>query len=709
MRENISEQVYQKLNEITGLLLGGKLSIFFGSGISVYSPSNLPTGSSLRRAIFEEIFNTIFTVGIRGNILKKKEYRETNEKLLKGYTTVQNSGHKASDSHKHYPFEVFIQTINEYTGIVEYLSELYKLGKPNFIHQFLAQMIIKGYLWRIMTTNFDEHLENAVKSFLPFSIHDAFNQVMLPLHDEGVYSFASSFPLCVLYKIHGTCSDLPSMRTTLDAISSSILSPFRGPAIKQFFEDEHDILILGYSGSDEFDVNRILETCKKDKKIFWIRRPKKGQPTVERLEAPFKGFNGYMIRIELSDLIEYLGAKTGIPIDPVPPKNEIWRSSVKKWGDNLSVGQKVYSVSKLLYDVQMNNEVIHILESAIKEKYLFNEREVAAFQIIKSNILRERGYFDDAESEIQKEISVSEKLQDKRLIAVQKHSLAISLYSKGNYTEAEKLYRESLEVFRELNDQLSVSISLHQLGNIRYFKGEYEEAWDLYRNSLEIRLRLGDQKEVAGSYHALGRIKQDIGDYDGAERLYRMSLDISEKLGNQRGISLTLTNLAMVVQDKGDLDGAEKLFRRSIEISKELGDQQGVSLDLQNLGTIYEIRKNFDEAENLYLKSLEIKKRIGDMRGIGFSYQGLGSIELERGNFDVAERHFKKVLEIREQLMDRKGIGTVYIKLGELNKARQDIEKARLYYEKALIIFRSIGLFNRVVTAEKRLLELPEN
>ena len=84
MKENISERVYQKLDEITGLLLGGKLSIFFGSGISVYSPSNLPTGGSLRRAIFEEIFNTKFTVDIRGNILKKKEYRETNEKLLKG-------------------------------------------------------------------------------------------------------------------------------------------------------------------------------------------------------------------------------------------------------------------------------------------------------------------------------------------------------------------------------------------------------------------------------------------------------------------------------------------------------------------------------------------------------------------------------------------------------------------------------------------------
>jgi len=672
MTRNLSDELTKVLDSITDSILNGDLAIFFGSGISVYPPSNLPVGSALRRSLFDQLFDAPSLLKIKTQILTDDRLNGARDRILYGYAERTESETDMEYVASHYPFELFIETIHEYTNAVPCLADLFKLGRPNLIHSFIARLIIEGYLWRMMTTNFDEHVENAVKALLPNTANVNGDQVLRVLINEGDFTYLSDKPASILYKIHGTCSNLGSMRTTMNAIASSELTPHRGNAIKRFFEEEKDILILGYSGSDEFDVNRVLKVCNKTSQIYWVRRLKENKNPVESLVHPFTGFNGSMIHIDLEDLMDYLARKIGIIIDTLPPKNEEWLEHISNWGSGLSDGQKVYTVSKLLYEVQLIDEAIELLDGAITQEDLYTDREVAAFHNIRSNIAREQGFYEIAEKISSDGLVISKKTQDKKLYAAQLHARGILVYEQGDFEGAEKLYRQALDIFLELDDIHAIAISFHQLGNLRYYTGRYEEAEQLYLKSLETKRQVGDEREIAGSYHMLGRIRQDLGDYDEAERLFRAGLDISEKLGNLRGISSTLLNLAMVVQEKERLDEAEAMYERCIELYKKLGDQLGVAQAIQNIATLYENRGDLDRAEQLYKDSLSIKERIEDLRGIGFSYQGLGLIEMKRGNWRLAETYLKKTLEIRKKLEDRRGLLIITNMLDELSKRRTD-------------------------------------
>ena len=66
-----------------------------------------------------------------------------------------------------------------------------------------------------------------------------------------------------IYKIHGSISDLDSIRTTISYVSSKVMVEARTHILRQFFEEnDNDILILGYSGSDHFDINQVIKEIK---------------------------------------------------------------------------------------------------------------------------------------------------------------------------------------------------------------------------------------------------------------------------------------------------------------------------------------------------------------------------------------------------------------------------------------------------------------
>ena len=664
MPKQLTTEVKEKLDILLDAILENDLSIFFGAGISFYPPTNLPVGSSLRRAIFDHLFNVPLASDLGNRILSNAEYGVARDKLLSGYSNQVEHG--VEYSAKYYPFELFVETIHEQTGLVFSLARLFKLGEPNFIHEFLASLVLTGKIWRLMTTNFDEHVETAIKN----NSKMRYDEVIKVLMNESDFAFLSNYTFCKLYKIHGTCSNIGSMRTTMKAIANSILTPHREKVIKQMFEEEKIILVLGYSGSDEFDVNQALKKCNKDSTVFWIRRPKQGLPAVDDLVYPFDGFNGNIIRVDLIDLVAFLAGELDFDYKPVGYFNNEWIGIIQSWSEGLSLGQKVHTITRLLPEVQLIDDSIQLLDCALDNRHLFSEEEISAFLLTQTNLTRDKGDIEKSDALGKENLGYSQKSDNKKSQALVFYTLGINAYNVGNYVEAEQYYKKALELSRALNDWHLLSYTLHQLGNLYYFSGRVEQAETNFLESLEIQKQIGDEKEVAGNYHMLSRIHQDIGNLDEAEQLLRMSLELSERLGNEQGISTSLLNLGMVILSKGSVDEAEEIFRRCLELNRKHGNVLGESLTIQNIASIFEQKGDLDEAERLYRQSLAIKKKIGNQRGIGYSYQGLGSIEMKRGNYDVAEMYFRTTLSIRRKLNDRKGIMIITKILEELEKRR---------------------------------------
>ena len=115
---NLSNELTEILDTLVESIKSGDLALFFGSGISVYPPSNLPVSSELRSSLFNQLLNTKPLLIIKKRILMDKSLSEAKERILFGFIKNAKSDLGMEYTVNHYPFELFIETIHEYTNYI---------------------------------------------------------------------------------------------------------------------------------------------------------------------------------------------------------------------------------------------------------------------------------------------------------------------------------------------------------------------------------------------------------------------------------------------------------------------------------------------------------------------------------------------------------------------------------------------------------------
>jgi SIR2-like domain len=136
------------------------------------------------------------------------------------------------------------------------LGEL-QSGSPNANHYALAQLIDAGHI--VITTNFDLHIETAYR-------HLYGRDCAVASRDDDFLTAAAARP-GVLWKIHGSLSDPETLGATFTAILSqrSARDRWLRDVLEQF-----DLVVLGYSGSDDLDLIPPLAQTISKRALFWI-------------------------------------------------------------------------------------------------------------------------------------------------------------------------------------------------------------------------------------------------------------------------------------------------------------------------------------------------------------------------------------------------------------------------------------------------------
>ena len=155
------------------------------------------------------------------------------------------------------PFEAFVEILRENSQIDKILdiydSDRYEPAvEPNVNHIFIAKLVAKGKLRTIMTTNFDQLIEKALKQQ---GLREGQDFDVL-YKEEDFRRIDWSSDRVRLIKIHGSIHDKEAMAITLRQISNSELSEAKAGITRQIFsQGQHQqVLILGYSCSDVFDL-----------------------------------------------------------------------------------------------------------------------------------------------------------------------------------------------------------------------------------------------------------------------------------------------------------------------------------------------------------------------------------------------------------------------------------------------------------------------
>ncbi len=183
-------------------------------------------------------------------------------------------------------FELLLDFVEQSVDPGLELLDVYDGGEPNLNHYRLAELACAGAI--IVTTNFDGLIERALGNG-PCRVR------FRPADFEGTAVDASRTPGAPeVWHLHGMLRDPVTGEGCRDSIIASVtgcwtaregfrLEAGKGNALRRLLQNR-DLLVVGYSGADDYDIAPALETISSARTLVWCQHV--SGDDLARLELP---------------------------------------------------------------------------------------------------------------------------------------------------------------------------------------------------------------------------------------------------------------------------------------------------------------------------------------------------------------------------------------------------------------------------------------
>lgn len=472
------------------------------------------------------------------------------------------------------------------------IDEIRKLGDPhlaigkvftshyfNSLHYFLGQMLMRGSA--VFTTNFDNCVENAVAP--QCYIRKVFNGREL----------TGKRPLSnVLVKIHGSNPLKPTganadLVITIRALAKTTQGFVGYPMWRKYLLDllkNKTVVVLGYSGSDDFDVSPVLSQSS-PREVIWLdyhelyRFPKQINRMRENLfpfarTTPIKYFQGRLDAFAVKWL-QVLGIATDFP------------NSYRKAGDSI----KRYVVSQFS-------------SVASKEKLI---NQVLLHYSLYTLVARRRLRARSTEAEIQRVKALYRLGKHRRAAelcrALHKNTLdpvslvqvlyyrSASLYYVGLLESAAETAQLQVRVARASGDRVAHIHALNNLGAIYFGNERFQDSRVCYERSLRInKSHLSIEGEATATW-GLADVSSVEKHNDRAYQLYLRARETYFALGNHFALPWIDMNIGQTLVRIRRARQAEQWLKRAESAFRKAGNSPGLIYTLNALSKSFVIRR----------------------------------------------------------------------------------------------------------------------
>jgi len=645
------------------ITLDAKLTFLVGAGCSVDPPSNLPAGKAMMDAIIT--------------------YTCAESEIDKLLGNVELSDGKKLEGLR---FEQLIEIIGDELDPDLKVIDFYGLcDKPNLQHFFLAEMIRKGQY--VLTTNFDFLIEHAI---LQSGVPKEEIKVIITKEDfEKFYTPQNLYlnGLKSLYKIHGSTKNIVTGIPTRDSLIATIqafgankegenvfqLESFKQPAFVNLTKNR-SLVIMGYSGSDDFDIVPTLKILKDIQDIIWINYVHDDRGNELIYEIDMKDTDNYK---ELPKVDQIL-----VDIKRMNNVKRVFRvdvNTMRMVKDLLPNKTEVKSDEFFIdvYDWLLDN----IKPPGILLKLYIPYKIYQGFNI-----------YTEAMSLLEEIFSIAERNEEKgkgwKALAL--HDMGLIYKKQGNYSEALKRYEEALRVDEQLGDVKRKATVLHSIGSIYHDQGKYPEALELYEEALNVAVQIENLKQKANFLNSIGFVYYTQGNYPEALKRYEKTLGIAEQLGDLSGKAIYLNNIGSIYLLQGNYPEALKRFEEALRIDDQLGNLSGKAIGLNNIAQIFETQENYPEALKRYEEALQIAKQTGDLSNNAVYLNNIGEILRTQEKYPEALKRYEEALQIADRLRDLAGKSNLLNNIGLIYYAQENYPEALKRYEVALQIVEQL-------------------
>ncbi|MFX1395340.1 MAG: tetratricopeptide repeat protein [Promethearchaeota archaeon] len=608
-----------------------KLTFLVGAGCSVDTPSCLPAG----RPMMEAIINYTCAESEKEKILKIKDLRF--EQLV----------------------EIIRDRIDPELKLIDYYGQC---DKPNLQHFFLADMIKKGHF--VMTTNFD------------FLIEYALLQINIPKENIVPVITKSDFETNnnpkelflkgkkTVYKIHGSTKNLITGENTKDSLVATIqafgsnkegLNVFQAqPFQRESFDnltDGRSLMIMGYSGSDDFDVVPTLKVLKNLRNVIWINHVNREIERVYEID-------------ESSELREEKVNEILLGIKQRNNADKVYRVDVN-----------TTKIVKILLDIDFNisNENFDINPSEWLRENIKKPSEIMKYAIPYEIYFR-FSLHDEGMICLNKIFQIAEAERAQQWMAYSLSRLGRILTIKSDFPEALEKFEKALEIYDQIEDLHGKAFTLNNIGLNYEAQQKAVDSYKWFEDALKIYEQIGDLDGKAGCLTSIGLYYRRLAFHEEAIKVYKMALEVNDKVGDLSRKTDLLSKLADIYNVLGRMDEMIEIAEESLKIAELIGDPYTIVTALKNLGNYQEKRDNLPEAYRNFEEAIKILEKHGlndspVAREINMWYheflrrqrEGVTRLDDETGKYVIEGSNFMALGQYEEAL-------ECYEKILEINK-----------------------------------------
>jgi tetratricopeptide (TPR) repeat protein/NAD-dependent SIR2 family protein deacetylase len=609
-----SDQYYIEKNLTLPDLLdkNENLTYLIGAGVSMNAPSNLPSARTISKALLEYII--------------PPKYLDT------------------VAAHEGLRYEDIIEQIKNFyddkLGFMEYFNNC---RTSNLIHFFLAHAVIQKS--GMITTNFDYLIEWALHNSLDELTRSKIKLIITPADFKGIPNILGDisngyFPI---FKIHGSFQNVATKEMTVDSLITTTsalsrekgegeilgLEPYKKSAIEPLLKDRV-LIVMGYSGNDDFDIGPFLKAVKGIKHLIWIDHIPKSQfassnPTLQTLHV--KQF------LKLDDSFKM---------------------------ENLLRNPDISKVDKVLSDIRTHNQFeiykLEINTLQFVQDYLF------PFLLPKIDI--HRLPIEKTSPPIPEFKTWIAPLFKNTAESKKSYIALIILNRLGEYSQAIDVGLTFLKQLETTPDKSKELTTLLALGVLYDNLNTPEKALEYSHKAKDLASKLGDEESLGTILNNLGAFYTDQQQNDQALQYYSESLKIGEKLSNWHLLATTKLNMAKIYNGKSDYSQASQFIQDAMTLFDKCHDLRGKGECLKTLAALYMNLKDFDKGIKSCEDALIVARSLGDTASIAFLENKLGMLFVKKVNARMALVHFKQAIVSFDEIHNTKEIYDPLYNLG---------------------------------------------
>jgi len=632
-----------------------KLTFLVGSGCSSDPPSCLPTG----RKMMEKIIKFTCPESEIQKLLNLRDIRF--EQLV----------------------EIIRDNLDPELRLIDYLG---LCRYPNRNHYFLAERLLRGHF--VMTTNFDFLIEYALLKFnLPT---DKIIPVITKEDYEKYYNPSSLLNKRkrFIYKIHGSTKNIitgsdtrNSLVTTIQAFGSNKeglnvfqIEPFKRPFFENISNDR-TLVVMGYSGSDDFDIIPTLKVLPKLNKVIWLDHVEEDESKEKTYEIIVNSNKNSIKNNKISNILE----------------------DVKKNNDINQVFQVFGNTARIIKDLieidfKLNGENFSLNFSNWLQNNIRNPDSIEKLNIA-FNIYKNLDKYEEAKKCGNEMLKISQQQNSKKWEAISLLNIGIILITQSEFEKALDFFENAKTINQTIKNDYLIAKTLNYIGESLSYLEKYQEALNRFEEALNISQKVNDTSLQASILNNIGNVYEKEKKYPNAYIKYKSAIKLTEKLGDLYGKAKYLKNLGKMFHKQQNYEEAFKNYKEALDIADNLSLITLKIKILENMANLYEAMGDQKERENYNNKMFNIleaipeKIQIIDQIGLNYSNQieyidKFGFKYFSQGDFENALLVFKKGLSITKKFNKSIKFIAYLCHVGDCYKNQEQLDKAMEYFER---------------------------